>query len=60
MPIGADQVSQHPGITTVGLGASLAMTVTVAVNRSRVDRIHLVAGRHQPTDQQATVGLTRP
>ena len=32
VPIGADQVSQHPGITSIGLGASLAMAVTVAVD----------------------------
>jgi hypothetical protein len=36
VPIGADQVSQHPGITSIGLGASLAMAVTVAVDRSRL------------------------
>lgn len=57
VPIGADQVSQHPGITSIGLGASLAMAVTVAVDRARVDRRHLIAGRYQRTDQQATVGL---
>jgi hypothetical protein len=57
VPIGADQVSQHPGITSIRLGASLAMAVTVAVDRSRVDPIDLVAGRYQRTDQQATVSL---
>jgi hypothetical protein len=33
------------------------MTVTEAVDRARVDRIDLVTGRYQRTDQQATVGL---
>jgi hypothetical protein len=33
------------------------MTVTVAVDRARVDRIDLVTGRYQRPDQQATVGL---
>ena len=41
VPIGTDQVSQHPGITSIGGGASLAMAVTVAVDRARVDRIDL-------------------
>jgi hypothetical protein len=33
------------------------MAVAVAADGQRVDRIHLVASRHQGADEQATVGL---
>ena len=55
--VGADHVGQHPGITWIGLRARDPMPVPIAVDRQRVHRQHPIAGRHQCTHQQTTIGL---
>jgi hypothetical protein len=57
VPVGADQIGQHLSVPTIGLGPRAAMATTVAAHHLRVDRVHLVAGRHQRPDQQPPVGL---
>ena len=57
MPVGADQIGQHPRIPTVGLGPRGGVPLPVAAGRQRIDRIHPVAGPDQRADQQAPVGL---
>jgi hypothetical protein len=55
--VGADQIGQHLGIATVRFGPRTPMPISVATHRPRVERIHLIAGTHQRTDQQPPVGL---
>jgi hypothetical protein len=57
VPIGSDQVGQHLGVAAVGLGPAAAAPAAVAADDLRIDRVHLVAGRQQRSDQQAPVGL---
>jgi hypothetical protein len=57
VPVGSDQIGQHLGIPAVGLGSGAAMPAPVVADDLGVDRIHLVASRHQRPDQQAPVGL---
>lgn len=55
--VGADQIGQHPRIPAVRLGPGDGVALSIAAGRQRIDRDHLVAGRHQRPDQQASVGL---
>ena len=55
--VGADQISQHLGVSPVRLGPRGPMAFPVAAGLKRVDRYHLVASRHQRSDQQPTVQL---
>jgi hypothetical protein len=57
VPVGPDQVGQDLGIPGIGLGPRGGMAVAVAADGQRVDRIHLVAGGDQGTDEQPAVGL---
>jgi hypothetical protein len=57
VPVGADQVGQHLGVAAVGLGPGAAVAAAVVADHLGVDRIDLVAGGQQRTDQQAAVGL---
>ncbi len=55
--VGANQIGEHLGVTSVGLRASNIVTVAVTRDRERVDRVHLIAGRDQRLDPQAAIGL---
>jgi hypothetical protein len=55
--VGADQIGQHLGVPSVGLGPGAAVAAAIAADDLWVDRIDLVAGRQQCPDQQASVGL---
>lgn len=57
VPIGAHQISQEFGVGGIGLGSRYVVTVAVARSRHRVDRIHLVASRHERLDPQPAVGF---
>jgi hypothetical protein len=57
MPVGPDQVGQHLGVPRIRLGARDGVAVAIAADGQRVDRVQLVAGRHQRAHEQATVGL---
>lgn len=57
VPVGADHVGQHLRITRIRLGPRRGVPVSVARRRHRVHRIHLVPGRDERSDEQATVGL---
>ena len=45
--VGADQIRQHLGVTGVGLRSRDVMTIAIARNRERVDRVQLIARRDQ-------------
>ena len=47
VPVGADQIGEHLGVTGVGLRARDVVAVPIAGHRQRVDRVHLIAGRDQ-------------
>jgi hypothetical protein len=55
--VGADQVSQDLGVPPIRLGPRGPVTFPIAGGLKRVDRHHLVAGRHQRPDQQPTIQL---
>jgi len=55
--VGADQIRKHLRIAPIRLGPGTAMPATVAADGMGVDRIDLVAGGHQRSDQQTPVGL---
>jgi hypothetical protein len=55
--VGADQVGQHLGVPSVGLGPGAAVAAAVTADNLGIDRIDLVAGGQQRPDQQAPVGL---
>jgi hypothetical protein len=55
--VGADQIGQHLGVPAGGLSPGGAMATPIAADHLGIDRIDLVAGRHQRPDQQAMVGL---
>jgi hypothetical protein len=57
MPVGADQIGQHSRIPAIRLGPRDGGALPVAAGRQRIDRDHLVAGRHQCPHQQPPVGL---
>ena len=57
VPIGAHQISQHLGVTGIGFRARDIMAVAIASHRQRVDRIELIARRHQGLHPQATIGF---
>ncbi len=57
MPVGADQICQHFGVTGIGLSARQVVPVPVTRHRHRVDPIHLIPRRHQRFDPQPPVGL---
>jgi hypothetical protein len=55
--VGADQVGQHLGVPSVGLGPGAAVAAAVTADNLGIDRIDLVAGGQQRPDQQAPVGF---
>jgi hypothetical protein len=55
--VGADQVGQHLGVPSVGLGPGAAVAAAVTADNLGIDRIDLVAGGQQRPDQQAPVSL---
>ena len=55
--VSAHQISEHFGITGVGLRSGHVVTVPIARHRQRVDRVPLIAGRDESVHPQAAVGL---
>ena len=53
MPIGAQQVSQHVGISRIALGVGAAIARPAGLDGVRVDRKDLMAGFDQGIDDQA-------
>jgi hypothetical protein len=54
--VGTHQVGQHLGVGGVGLGAGAAsVALAVASDGLGVDRVHLIAGRHQRGDPQPPI-----
>ena len=45
VPVGADQIGEHLGVTGIGLRSCDVVAVAIAGHRQRVDRVHLIAGR---------------
>ena len=54
--VGADHVSQHLGVTGIGLGSRGRVTVPISRGGHRVHREHQVARCDQRGDEQPSVG----
>jgi hypothetical protein len=59
VPVGAQNVRQHRGITGIGFAAGLRVPFPVAGHRARVDRIQREPGLGQRDDEQVLVSFER-
>ena len=57
LPVGADHVGEHLGVTGIGLGARTAVAFPIAGHRLGVDRVHLIAGADQRRHPQPAIGF---
>ena len=57
MSVSADQIGEQLGVTGIGFRAGDLMSLAVAGDGQRVDRIHLIPGRTQGLHPQAAVGF---
>ena len=57
VPVGADQIRQYFGVPGIRFRPGYLMAVTVAGDRQRVDREHLIPGRTERLDPQAAIGF---
>ena len=57
VPVGADQIRKDFRVARVGLRSRNIVTLAIARDRERVDRIQLIAGSYQRLDPQAAIGF---
>ncbi len=55
VPVGADQIGQHLGVSLIRFRSRHLVAVAVTTHRHRVDRIHLIPRSRQGIHPQATV-----
>ena len=59
IPIGPQQMRQHPGIPAIGLRPGHPIPIPVAAGRLRIDLKHAVAGSPHRAHHQPAPGLDR-